>query len=100
MVACPNCGYKDPFMRSWYHPDKEVAEPDYFAPWNPELWEQLQKGDVIVGEFHYHLTRTRRTVERWNKAIDKVGFAPLEATHRRNLHIRRKEIRPIQSAVG
>ncbi len=100
MVVCPSCGYKDPFMRSWYHPDKEVAEPDYFEPWNPELWEQLQKGDVIVGEFHYHLTRTRRTVERWNKAIDKVGFAPLEATHRRNLHIRRKEIRPIQSAVG
>jgi hypothetical protein len=91
MVNCPSCGYKDPFMRSWYHPDKEVAEPEYFEPWNSELWKQLLKCDVIVGEFHYHLTRTKRTVERWNKAIDKVGFAPLEATHRRNLHIRRKE---------
>ncbi len=78
-------------MRSWFHPDKEVAEPEYFSEWDPEFWRELQeKKDVIVGEFHYHLTRTGRTVERWNKAIDKVGFAPLEATHRRNLHIKRK----------
>ncbi len=78
-------------MRSWFHPDKEVAEPEYFKDWNPELWVQLQdKKDVIIAEFHYHLTKTGRTVERWNKAIDKVGFAPLEATHRRNQHIKRK----------
>ncbi len=88
-------------MRSWYHPDKEVAEPEYFKDWDPELWVRLQKErDIILGEFHYHLTKTNRTVERWNKAIDKVGFAPLEATHRRNLHIRRKETSQIQSAAG
>ncbi len=88
-------------MRSWYHPDKEVAEPQYFKDWDPKLWARLQRErDVIVDEFHYHLTKGDRTVERWNKAIDKVGFAPLEATHRKNLHIRRKETSRIQSADG
>ncbi len=77
-------------MRSWYHPDKEVAEPEYFKDWDPVLWLQLQTDrDIIIDDLHYHLTRGDRTVERWNKAIDKVGFAPLEATHRRNYHLKR-----------
>jgi hypothetical protein len=94
MVECPKCGYKDPFMRSWFDPDKEVAEFDYFKDWNLELWERLQKGDVERDGYIYHLTK--KSVERWKIEAWKLrasryrGYC--EGGRRKNYHIIGKRV--------
>ena len=93
-MKCPNCGYTDPFMTSWWDHEKEVAEHTYFQEWDPELWEQLQQRDVRRGDYIYHLTPS--SVERWpyERWISRSKRAKVyyEKGHRKNYHIIGKKL--------
>lgn len=104
MTDCPNCGYKDPFMRSWYTVELETAEIPYFKEWRPDLYDRLLKEDLIEGKFHYHLARKRKTKEptsvyRWNKELDKTGFGRQEGGRRKNYHLKEKLARQQQTSL-
>ncbi len=99
-MNCDNCGNIQLFHGSWYNPEKDSQETVWIEEWFPELVQILriernvgvthELADGSQANYHYHLTRGDRTVERWLEAIDKVGFSPQEAVGRRNWHIRRK----------
>jgi len=72
-MKCPRCGYSDPFLRSWWDPEKEVCDHDHMKEWNISLYQRLldekdktgAKNAVEVDGFIYHLTP--QSVERWEK---------------------------------
>jgi len=75
-------------MRSWFDPEREVAEPWYFSEWDPEMWDLLQLGEWIEKDgYMYRLTRTKRTVVRFKINALMVGTPPIERTHRKNYHL-------------
>ena len=87
-MKCPKCGYSDPFMRSWFDVEREVAEPCYFKEWDPELWGLLQSEQWVEMDGHmYHLTRSKRTVVRYLTEILAHGIPPQERSHRQNWHL-------------
>jgi len=83
---CPHCGHWDPFHASWFTSEKEVADPIWVVEWDEELWQLLaysypHSGITIAhrdGDWWYHLTKTRRTVERIPVSVLKVGQSPAE----------------------
>jgi len=93
-MKCPNCGYQDPFIPSWWDPEKEVAEHGYLKEWDPGLWEQLQLGDVRRGDYLYHLTPS--SIERWlyERWISRPKRAKVyyERSDRKNYHIAGKRV--------
>ena len=98
MTRCPNCGYSDPFMPSWYDHEREVAELGYFAEWNVDLWLALLDNPwVEFGDFMYHLTSGRGTrgVQRY-RIVDLIARKGQKivydsaASGRKNWHIKGK----------
>ena len=96
-MRCPNCGYEDPFIPSWFVPWKEIAEPWSVQEWQPWLFQLLEikeDGDVIFNGYVYH--RTPSSVERMRLEISieyhTRGFPPQERAHRKNYHLIGKQI--------
>lgn len=94
-MKCPNCGYEDPFLRSWFDMEKEVCDHEHAMEWDRELFDELSGHDVrriekSGEEYVYH--KTPKSVERW-RAWDwdhrKSRKAPYyEATReRKNYHL-------------
>ena len=95
MTDCPACGYHDPFMRSWFEPEREVAESLYFKEWDPELYTELLNNPwVQVGDFMYHRTK-KGAIQRWKivdiaaKKNQRIQY-DTKASQRKNWHLKGK----------
>ena len=83
---CPNCGYFDGFITSWYDPEKEVAQARWLAENDPDLLSILLDFEYITvehydGDWVYHMSKRAKnsiSVYRWPVSIDKVGFGDKE----------------------
>ena len=83
---CPMCGYYNIFMKSWFEPQKEVAEARWLLEHDPELLSILLDYNHVTvehfdGDWVYHLAKKAKaklSVYRWPVSIDKVGFGDKE----------------------
>jgi hypothetical protein len=93
-MKCPQCGYADPFMPSWFDHEREVAEACYFKEWDPELFAllEVEKWVQVEEEFMYHMTR-KGAIQRF-RIVDLIAKRgqhieyDAKASGRKNWHLK------------